>query len=118
MSFQFEIETWAKALVAYDSQEFDTALDHFAKIADNSKILTNIGLIYATLGEHELAIENFRAATDLDTYLAIAYYQAGVSNFLLGQFEAAYEDFEGAFDLLRGNQTMLVQRRRLIRSPC
>lgn len=41
-------------------------------IADSSKILTNIGLIHATLGEHELAVEQFIAATQLDQYLAVA----------------------------------------------
>jgi hypothetical protein len=41
-------------------------------IADSSKILTNIGLIYATLGEHETAVQHFIAATGLDNYLAVA----------------------------------------------
>jgi hypothetical protein len=41
-------------------------------IADSSKILTNMGLIYATLGEHETAVEQFHAATRLDNYLAVA----------------------------------------------
>jgi hypothetical protein len=31
-----------------------------------------MGLIYATLGEHEAAVEQFRAATSLDNYLAVA----------------------------------------------
>lgn len=31
-----------------------------------------MGLIYATLGEHELAVENFISATGLDQYLAVA----------------------------------------------
>ncbi|KAG8900048.1 hypothetical protein FRB99_006280, partial [Tulasnella sp. 403] len=51
-------------------------------------------------------IENFRAATELDNYLAIAYFQAGVSNFLLGQFEFAFQDFEDAFQYLRGNEAI------------
>jgi hypothetical protein len=32
-----------------------------------------MGLIYATLGEHELAVEQFIAATSLDQYLAVAW---------------------------------------------
>ena len=44
----------------------------FSQIADSSRILTNIGLIYATLGEHEAAVEQFTAATELDQYLAVA----------------------------------------------
>ena len=71
-----------------------------------------MGLIYATLGEHEAAVEQFIAATALDQYLAVAYvlihhrrlhthpssldlpispspryFQCGVSNFLLGRYE-------------------------------
>jgi len=32
-----------------------------------------MGLIYATIGEHEAAVQQFMAATTLDPYLAIAY---------------------------------------------
>jgi tetratricopeptide (TPR) repeat protein len=42
------------------------------EIADSSKILTNIGLIYATVGEHEAAVEHFKKAAKLDQYLAVA----------------------------------------------
>lgn len=105
-SLKEEIETWSEALKAYDAQDWDASLDLFSKIADNSKILTNIGLIYASLGEHELAIQNFVAAVDLDNYLAIAYFQAGVSHFLLGQFEAALQNFDEAFDFMRGNEAI------------
>src|SRR5205807_885805 len=87
----------------------------FQTIADSSKILTNMGLIYATLGEHEAAVEQFIAATRLDNYLAVAlvsssspspalpcifssstifsYFQCGVSNFLLGRYDLASKDF-------------------------
>lgn len=60
------------------------------------------------VGAHAVAtqIENFNAATALDNYLAIAYFQSGVSNFLLGQFDAALQEFEDAFQFLRGNESM------------
>jgi neutrophil factor 2 len=86
-----------------------------------------MGLIYATLGEHEAAVEQFIAATGLDNYLAVAsvlsppplpmvslssvnsrYFQCGVSNFLLGRYDLASKDFEGALLYLRGNQSMCV----------
>ena len=73
MSLKAELETWDAALKAYDEEDFEKALDQFSKIADSSKILTNMGLIYATLGEHEAAVEQFIAATGLDKYLAVAY---------------------------------------------
>jgi tetratricopeptide (TPR) repeat protein len=99
-------------------------------IADSSKILTNIGLIYATLGEHETAVQQFIAATSLDNYLAVAsvpiippwcsalilntinssYFQCGVSNFLLGHYDRASKDFEEALLYLRGNQSMYATR--------
>ncbi|KAH9809928.1 hypothetical protein DFH28DRAFT_903815 [Melampsora americana] len=106
MSLKAEIETWTAALDFYDAQDFDQALAKFEDIADSSKILFNIGLIYATLGEHEVAVENFHAATNLDQYLAVAYFQCGVSNFLLGLYEEAVKDFEDALLYLRGNLTI------------
>jgi len=35
-------------------------------------------------------------ATKLDQYLAVAYFQEGVSNFLLGEFEEALGNFNDA----------------------
>jgi neutrophil factor 2 len=87
-----------------------------------------MGLIYATLGEHETAVEQFIAATRLDNYLAVAsvpssppslmlfissstnlsYFQCGVSNFLLGRYDRSSKDFEDALLYLRGNQSMYV----------
>jgi len=106
MSLKAELETWASALKAYDEEDFDQSLELFSAIADSSKILTNIGLIYATLGEHEAAVEQFIAATRLDNYLAVAYFQCGVSNFLLGRYDLSSKDFEEALLYLRGNQSI------------
>ncbi|KII95742.1 hypothetical protein PLICRDRAFT_48694 [Plicaturopsis crispa FD-325 SS-3] len=106
MSLKAELDTWAAALKAYDEEDFEKALDLFSRIADASKILCNIGLIYATLGEHEAAVEQFIEATRLDQYLAVAYFQCGVSNFLLARYELALKDFEEALLYLRGNQAI------------
>lgn len=106
MSLKAELEIWAAALKAYDEEDFETALQKFATIGDSSKILTNMGLIYATLGEHEAAVEQFIAATQLDLYLAVAYFQCGVSNFLLTRYDLAYKDFDEALLYLRGNQSI------------
>jgi len=76
----------------------------FFEIADSSKILTNIGLIYATVGEHETAVEHFKKAIKLDQYLAVAYFQCGVSNFLLENYVEAHQNFEEALLYLRGNR--------------
>ncbi|CUA71876.1 Neutrophil cytosol factor 2 [Rhizoctonia solani] len=106
MSLKAELEAWANALNAYDAEDFQKALELFEPISDTSRIATNIGLILATIGEHERAVERFRQATESDTYLAIAYFQCGVSCFLLGDFEFAFEQFESAFMWLRGNQAI------------
>jgi neutrophil factor 2 len=110
MSLKAELETWSAALQAYDAEDFDKSLDLFSRIADNSKILTNMGLILATIGEHEQAVEKFIEATDLDQYLAVSYFQCGVSNFLLTRYELAQKDFEEAWVHLRGNQDIRYQQ--------
>ncbi|KAJ3552214.1 hypothetical protein NM688_g4267 [Phlebia brevispora] len=104
MSLKAELETWASALKAYDDQEFEKAISLFQEIADSSKILVNIGLIYATLGEHEEAVQQFEGATELDNFLAVGYFQRGVSDFLLQRYDIAFQDFENALLQLRGNQ--------------
>ncbi|KAJ5112381.1 hypothetical protein N7532_000426, partial [Penicillium argentinense] len=101
-----EIETWVQALDAYDNQEFEESLRFFDQIADTSKILFNCGVIYATLGEHDKAVECYQRAVGLDRYLAIAYFQQGVSNFLLGDFEEALANFNDTLLYLRGNTSI------------
>ncbi|KAJ6528958.1 hypothetical protein B0H19DRAFT_1242969 [Mycena capillaripes] len=65
-----------------------------------------MGLIHAALGEHEAAVERFIQATARDPYLAVAYFQCGVSNFLLARYDFAYRDFREALSHLRDNQTI------------
>lgn len=45
-----------EALNYYDAQEYEDALRIFEQNADTSKIYFNIGMIHATLGEHEKAV--------------------------------------------------------------
>ncbi|KAF7717324.1 Uncharacterized protein PECH_002018 [Penicillium ucsense] len=106
MSLKQEIETWVLALDAYDNQDFEESLRQFDQIADTSKILFNCGVIYATLGEHERAVDCYQRAVGLDRYLAIAYFQQGVSNFLLGDFEEALANFNDTLLYLRGNTSI------------
>ncbi|KAL8742457.1 MAG: hypothetical protein Q9190_005066, partial [Brigantiaea leucoxantha] len=103
MSLKQEIETWVTALGHYDNNEFEAALKVFDGISDTSKILFNCGVIHATLGEHDKAVECYQRAVALDSYLAVAYFQQGVSNFLVGDFEEALVNFNDALKYLRGN---------------
>lgn len=48
----------------------------------------------------------YQRATGLDQYLAIAYFQEGVSNFLLGDFEEALANFNDTLLYLRGNMSI------------
>lgn len=97
MSLKQDLQTWSDALDAYDSQDLDLSLALFGSIADSSKIQFNIGLIQATMGEHARAVDSFEVAIGLDRYLAVAYFQAGVSNFLLERWAEARRDFDDAF---------------------
>ncbi|KAF2232463.1 hypothetical protein EV356DRAFT_534577 [Viridothelium virens] len=106
MSLKQEIETWVKAMEHYDKNEFDEALKDFDSIADTSKILFNCGVIHATLGEHERAVECYQRSVKLDQYLAVAYFQQGVSNFLMGDFEEALANFNDTLLYLRGNNSI------------
>ncbi|KAI9820276.1 MAG: hypothetical protein M1827_005898 [Pycnora praestabilis] len=103
MSLKQEIETWVQALAHYDNNEFEESLTSFDAIPDTSKILFNCGVIHATLGEHGKAVEYYQRAVRLDQYLAVAYFQQGVSNFLVGDFEEALANFNDALIYLRGN---------------
>ncbi|KAK4936266.1 hypothetical protein LTR66_015360, partial [Elasticomyces elasticus] len=106
MSLKQEIETWVTALAHYDNNEFDDSLTSFDAIADTSKILFNCGVIRATLGEHNKAVDCYQRAVRLDQYLAVAYFQQGVSNFLMGDFEEALANFNDTLLYLRGNNNI------------
>jgi neutrophil factor 2 len=119
MSLKKELQTWSDALDAYDTQQWDNCIDLFdvhpslttphpspltlsQTIADSSKILFNIGVIQATTGAHEMAVQSFETAIGMDRYLAVAYFQSGVSNFLLGAYEYARRDFEDCYEVSYG----------------
>ena len=106
MSLKQEIETWVSALAAYDAHEFDGAIKCFQQICDTSKIFFNCGVIFATLGEHATAVAYYQRAVQLDQYLAVAYFQQGVSNFLMGDFEEALANFNDTLLYLRGNRNI------------
>ena len=92
-----------QALSHYDQTEYEESLRVFDNIADTSRILFNCGVIHATIGEHEKAVKCYQRAIKLDQYLAVAYFQQGVSNFLLGDFEEALANFNDTLLYLRGN---------------
>ena len=50
-----------------------------------------------------MQVEAYTQAVRLDSFLAVAYFQMGVSNFLLGEFQEAMANFNEALLYLRGN---------------
>ena len=118
-----ELETWVEALALYDNNEFEESVKKFEHIADTAKIWFNLGIIHATLGAHAKAVgrdvghpflhradvhqvECYQKAVRLDQFLAIAYFQQGVSNFLMGEFEEASANFNDTLLYLRGNNNI------------
>ena len=51
-----------------------------------------------------LKVECYQRAIKRDNFLAIAYFQQGVSNFLAGDFEEALANFNDTLRYLRGNR--------------
>ncbi|KAI8055889.1 hypothetical protein BDF22DRAFT_653603 [Syncephalis plumigaleata] len=78
MALKATLEQWDQATQAYDQQDYNTALDLFE-------------------------IKSYISALYLDQYFAIAYFQKGVSNAKLGDWEAAFDDFNDSLLYLRGN---------------
>ncbi|KAK4516063.1 uncharacterized protein ATC70_011024 [Mucor velutinosus] len=70
----------------------------------------NIGSIFSILNDHKRAITAFNRAVAKDPYFAVGYFQRGVSMFLLGNLEAAKDDFDSAFQRLRGNSLINYQQ--------
>ncbi|RUS12578.1 NADPH oxidase regulator NoxR, partial [Endogone sp. FLAS-F59071] len=108
---QLELEQWNSGCIAFDHQDFETALNVFISLADNAKMHFNVGLVFATLDDNPRAIQAYTKAVRLDTYFAVAYFQRGVAHFMLGEYEAAWADFDETYNVsfrglgvkLRGN---------------
>ncbi|KAK6521287.1 hypothetical protein TWF506_001511 [Arthrobotrys conoides] len=98
-----DLEAWVQALERYDQGNFKASIETFAHAGETSKASFNIGIIHATLGEHDEAIFAYKASITQDPYFAIAHFQRGVSNFLLGNFSEALKDFTNSLRFLREN---------------
>ncbi|RVD88372.1 uncharacterized protein DFL_002559 [Arthrobotrys flagrans] len=98
-----DIEAWVQALERYDQGDFKASIETFAHAGETAKASFNIGIIHATLGEHDEAVFAYKASITQDPYFAIAHFQRGVSNFLLGNFAEALKDFTNALRFLREN---------------
>ncbi|KAJ7744139.1 hypothetical protein B0H16DRAFT_1560313 [Mycena metata] len=104
MSLRDELALWAAARDAFSAQNYTMTLQLFRRMQQTAMIMTNMGLLYAGMGEHEKALRPFTDATARDSYLSISYFQRGVSHFLLERYRPASRDFKRAWLSLRGNE--------------
>ncbi|KAI9251506.1 hypothetical protein BDA99DRAFT_563770 [Phascolomyces articulosus] len=110
MALKLELEQWQHACEAYDNRDYDSALRAFYNMADNAKMHFNIGLILASLEDHERAVAAYSTAISMDPFFAVAYFQMGVSHFVLNHLDAAKQDFDNALQKLRGNPIINYQQ--------
>ncbi|CDS05545.1 hypothetical protein LRAMOSA08073 [Lichtheimia ramosa] len=110
MALKLELEQWQHACEAFDNRDYYGALQAFYNMADNAKMYFNIGLIFATIEEHERAIAAYRKSIEMDPYFAVAYFQMGVSYFVVNDMEAARQAFDCAYQKLRGNPIINYQQ--------
>ncbi|KAF9127596.1 hypothetical protein BGW39_005761 [Mortierella sp. 14UC] len=103
---KYELDQWNEGVIAFDQGLYEDALEIFEPIADSAKIHFNIGVVLTTLGDFEGASAAFTRATNLDQFLAIAYFQNGVANVALEDYGKALSCFHDAFLYLRGNMVI------------
>lgn len=104
MAFKAELEQWSLGAKAFESGNFEHALQIFEDMSFNSKVHFNIGIVHFAKQDFTSAISSFTKAVKLDNYLSIAYFQRGVSYMHLLDNESAFEDFNDAILYLRGNR--------------
>ncbi|KAG0211662.1 hypothetical protein BGX33_004131 [Mortierella sp. NVP41] len=103
---KYELDQWNEGVIAFDQGLYEDALEIFEPIADSAKIHFNIGVVLTTLGDYEGASAAFTRATNLDQFLAVAYFQNGVANVALEDYGKALSCFHDAFLYLRGNMVI------------
>ncbi|TIB02372.1 hypothetical protein E3P94_01160 [Wallemia ichthyophaga] len=104
--YRDELTIWSRALEAYDREDVAQAVKSFKTIAHTSKIQFNLGMIYDALVMSTEALKCFNRASELDQYLAVSHFQAGVSYFKQNEFNAAIHSFSLCLECLRDNITI------------
>ena len=97
-------------LMYHRTNSFQEALKCFTKvletIKDDKTIYIARGIVYADMGNHQLAIADFNAATKYDPELSEGYYRCGLSKYSSKRFKEAIKDFNTA----RDKETMQVAK--------
>ncbi|KAK4057989.1 hypothetical protein OIO90_000728 [Microbotryomycetes sp. JL221] len=103
MTLKRELQTWAEALGAHDSGNLQVALRLFKDLTLSSKIAFNMAMIYSQLDNQNETLTFCERAIELDPFLAVAHFQAGISCYKLGRFNDAKRCFGDALIYLRSN---------------
>ncbi|KAJ7907021.1 hypothetical protein B0H13DRAFT_2332756 [Mycena leptocephala] len=107
MSLKDELKLWQTARNAFDAGNYEKSLELFGRIPPSATASTNMGLICSAMGDHQKALRRLTDATTRDPSLTIAYFQRGVSHFLLERYRPAGRDFKRAWlSLPRGNEAI------------
>lgn len=79
---------------------YHDALRQFTKVQEklpkDKSVYFERGLVYQAMGNHQLAIEDFMRAIEIDKHYAKALFCVGISRLKSRQIEQAIENFEDA----------------------
>ncbi|BFZ05974.1 hypothetical protein BsWGS_09013 [Bradybaena similaris] len=102
MTLRDTVAKWHAAMCLLDENRLDEAAHKLLEIQKPSaRIVYNLGLICMLQHRYRDAIEYFNTSTDQDNYLAIAFYQRGLSYYEIQRFDAARSDFLSARSMIR-----------------
>ncbi|XP_065655156.1 MATH and LRR domain-containing protein PFE0570w isoform X1 [Hydra vulgaris] len=104
MTSASEIEDWFNAVSLYDEGKVENAIKSFEALEQNGRIKFNIGCSYLKLRDVQSAAKSFKEAISFDPLMAIAYYMIGLISCQEKEYVSAFEYFQKAIELLRGNR--------------
>ena len=99
MTSKEEVAIWASAVDLHSRNREKEALDMFSKISSYSKVLFNMGAIYASSEDFENADIFLGKSLQLDKYCAVAYFQKGLALFMLFEYDIAVRCYQFCFDV-------------------
>jgi protein O-mannosyl-transferase len=77
---------------------------------------SNRATIYFHLGEHEMAVQSFNSAIQLEPYNGDLYFQRGMSKYELRKYGEALQDVEKAFSLNKGQPVYFLGRAQVYKA--
>lgn len=115
MTSKQNIQLHLDGISACDSQDYESALEHFRKITPSAPILFNVGSCYLMLHRSTEAIRTFQECLSRDKYMAIGHFQLAVAQMLCEDYPSAIKSFQESMTSLRGNAFLDYKQLNL---PC